>query len=542
VGTFGIPEPLDSYPDDSQRDHVTDEELRKILATHQRWLDSDGKDGKRADLQGVADLTSGWAAGANLTGAIMPPSLIRFRQIGHVDQTVNIARPIYLFLLLVCTYTIVTVLSTDDLSLVINSRVQMLPETDIGIPVSGFLIGVPIALFGFHVYLHLYLYRLWQILGRLPSVFHDGTPLDQAISPWLATALVRFYQEHGVRRPSMLGLSQKWVTTFLTWWFAPATLILLWLRFLVRHDWTGTGLHILLVTLGVWSALVLHRFATAALRRETRPFKGLAGAVRSITLFLAVGAVFVVLSIGAIEGARGEFSVFEPRTWVPRVLSLIGRPPFADLTRASPDRPPVLRNADLRGAKLIEVGLAGTDLAYADLRGADLAGSDLRDAKLTFARVEDASLWKADLGNADLSNANLQRANLNGANAANTLLRNANLEDARLHAVNFRNADLSNANLRNADLSDSDLAGAILLRADLTETDLGLARLDRARLLGANLLRADLLGAVFHDANLYRVRGLTQQQLDQACGENAVGLPYHLSISPCPKQLGSPEP
>ena len=54
---------------------------------------------------------------------------------------------------------------------------------------------------------------------------------------------------------------------------------------------------------------------------------------------------------------------------------------------------------------------------------------------------------------------------------------------------------------------------------------------DAADLAGAILTRADLTGA---DLRHTKLGGLTQEQLDQACGEN-VKLDPPLTIKPCPK-------
>ena len=256
---------------------VTDEELKELLKKHQKWLDTDGQEGQRADLSNVVDLMGGRLAGANLAGAKMPPHLRRFRELVHVDQTVLIARPIYLILLLVCIYTIITIFSTDDIGIITNSKLELLPDVALGIPISGFFIIFPMLLFALYIYLHLYLYRMWQVLGGLPSVFHDGTPLDQAISPWLSTAFVRFYQKCVVEEPSMLGVSQRWVTVLLVWWTVPITLIFLWARYLVRHDWSVTTLHVVLVALSVWSAVILYKFAVAGLCRLTKSISGYPG-------------------------------------------------------------------------------------------------------------------------------------------------------------------------------------------------------------------------------------------------------------------------
>lgn len=118
------------------------------------------------------------------------------------------------------------------------------------------------------------------------------------------------------------------------------------------------------------------------------------------------------------------------------------------------------------------------DLSYRDLPGVDVSGARLRQADLSLAT----------LNRADFSNANLSVANLFGA---------------RFTAARFRGADLSRANAVGAHFGGADLTGA---------------RLDGANLSGAELDTA---------------RGLTQRQLDAACGDAATTLPAGLSVRAC---------
>jgi hypothetical protein len=74
-------------------------------------------------------------------------------------------------------------------------------------------------------------------------------------------------------------------------------------------------------------------------------------------------------------------------------------------------------------------------------------------------------------------------------------------------------------NLSGADLSRATLSGATLSHADLSGADLSHAELTGATLFGATLIDADL-----SHAELTGAKGLTQAQLDQACGENVKGL------------------
>jgi hypothetical protein len=74
--------------------------------------------------------------------------------------------------------------------------------------------------------------------------------------------------------------------------------------------------------------------------------------------------------------------------------------------------------------------------------------------------------------------------------------------------------NLSEASFRNTDLSHVDLSGAVLANADLS---------------GAKLALANLQGA-----DLSTAKGLTQAQIDRACGDAATRLPPRLHVSFCP--------
>ena len=47
---------------------ISQEELERVLKEHELWIESDGKDGRRADLSG-ADLSGADPSGADLIGA-----------------------------------------------------------------------------------------------------------------------------------------------------------------------------------------------------------------------------------------------------------------------------------------------------------------------------------------------------------------------------------------------------------------------------------------------------------------------------------------
>jgi uncharacterized protein YjbI with pentapeptide repeats len=139
-------------------------------------------------------------------------------------------------------------------------------------------------------------------------------------------------------------------------------------------------------------------------------------------------------------------------------------------------------------------------------------GIDLNAIKLPGAYLLQLQAPQTVLGRADL-----RKAILPGAN-----LRATFLGDADLGGANLILANLSEAILRRAKLVLTDLG-----RADLSGADLSDAKLSGANFSGANLDRADLSGA-----DLSGARGLLQQQLDRACGNDVTKVPSGLRLPP----------
>ena len=138
-----------------------------------------------------------------------------------------------------------------------------------------------------------------------------------------------------------------------------------------------------------------------------------------------------------------------------------------------------------------------------------------RDEK---ARERDQAAGRSlDLAATDLQGADLRLAYLEGAD-----LRLAYLEGADL-----REAYLEGADLREAHLDGADLRGASLDGADLREAHLEGANLRLASLDGADLREAHLEGAGLGN-NLTRARGLTQEQVIYARGDEKTTLPADL--------------
>ena len=128
---------------------------------------------------------------------------------------------------------------------------------------------------------------------------------------------------------------------------------------------------------------------------------------------------------------------------------------------------------DCRGCNLFQA-----DLSYRDLPGIDVSGARLRQAHLALATMN--------------------RARFDGANMSV-----ANLFGARFTGASFRNVDFTRATLVGAHFGSADMTGAVLTGANLS-------------------------GAEFPHA-----RGLTQSQLNGACGDEETVLPAGLTIARC---------
>lgn len=123
----------------------------------------------------------------------------------------------------------------------------------------------------------------------------------------------------------------------------------------------------------------------------------------------------------------------------------------------------------------------------------------------------------------DLFQIDLSYQNVSGRDFSGSRIRQSNFSVATADGARFRGANLSLANLfgvraGRADFSDANLEGATLVGGYF-----GGARFDGAALTGANLSGAELADA----------RGLTQQQLNTACGDATTTLPAGMTAPSC---------
>jgi uncharacterized protein YjbI with pentapeptide repeats len=173
----------------------------------------------------------------------------------------------------------------------------------------------------------------------------------------------------------------------------------------------------------------------------------------------------------------------------------------------------------MKRAALIACLLALTSPAFA--QDADTGGPVTNQAErdVVAQRVRGG----ASCSGCDLFQIDLSYQVVSGRNFTGSRIRQSDMTIAIADRTNFTGANLSLANLFGVRATGANFTGANLDEASLVGAYFGSANFTGARLRGANLSGADM-------AN---VRGLTQEQLNTACGDATTTLPSGLTVPAC---------
>jgi uncharacterized protein YjbI with pentapeptide repeats len=428
----------------------------------------------------------------------------------------------------------------------------------------------------------------------LPLQFPNCMRIDERLQPWILNS-ISFRRL--VKPASMRGRFdhlEEVLTVAIVWYLVPLTLIAFWLRYLSRHDWVGTSLHLAVILTSFAAAVV---FRGEAINTVIKAQRGGEAPARSYLLPGAIAAlvmIFAGFSLLAIE--KTDFSIYR-LTFFPDLRgSKLSGESFRNVNFGDADASGAfLNDADLSGAdlskvRLVKTNLRGAKLQDANLENANLNKANLRDANLRESHLEGANLAgvklnkkttfkDAHLEGTDLRKANLKKSlSLNGVYLSQSTqlteksLRTAKLPKAHLsdmtldhlnlHRAQFRSAYMdrttfqevkaskktkfTSAKLREAKFikgdfpshfDNADLHSAVFTGTNLQRASFRSAILNDAKFLaGTDLAAADLEGARLPGADLSGAVNLTQEQLDDACGDPSTKLPAQktpLSISTC---------
>lgn len=458
---------------------------------------------QNASLKDVKSLTSGQLAGALVPNATLPSAIAAFEGVKILTESLRRANRLLLTILLSCLYSWIAIATTIDVHLLTNSASWPLPILGADIPVVAFYIVTPMLLLCLYAYFHVYMQGSWEKLADLPAVFPDGSRADQKVDLWLVMGLIPATRKSLGAANTPVRRIQKVIAIALSWYLVPITVIGFWERYLTRHDWPGTVVHIVVLALVAGFGLYTYRLSKDTLRLRCRvsfvwrKFWGDSRTLKRTAFAIGVFLLYAV-SFGAIEGVvtpvSSRVEPFVPvrietvvpgasgvRLWVPRVLRTIGMHPFADfegveVSGKSDDwsggdsqrhrtQGARLEKRNLTYGNASRASLVNADLSYADLEGIVLTESDLRGARLYRANLQYAHLIAALGGKADMRYANLDHANLTAAD-----LRFANLFKANCSGCILANALLEGADLRGADLTNAWQVTSVQLTAAVMDS------------------------------------------------------------------------
>ena len=129
--------------------------------------------------------------------------------------------------------------------------------------------------------------------------------------------------------------------------------------------------------------------------------------------------------------------------------------------------------------------------------------------------------------------ANCPRCNLFQADFGNKVLKGRNLAGARIRQADMSLSVLNYSNMSHADLRDVNGYGALFTGVNFTGADMTNATFVGAYLQGADFRGAKLAGVNFSGAEMDKAVGLTQRQLNAACGDEKTTLPARLHLPAC---------
>ena len=129
--------------------------------------------------------------------------------------------------------------------------------------------------------------------------------------------------------------------------------------------------------------------------------------------------------------------------------------------------------------------------------------------------------------------ASCPRCNLFQADLSGAVLKGKNLAGARLRQADLSLAEMNRTSFAGGDLRDVNFYGGVFGGASFAGANLTNASLVGAYLQGANFRGATLAGANISGAEMDRAIGLTQAQLNRACGDGSTRLPRGFSVPAC---------
>ncbi len=249
--------------------------------------------------------------------------------------------------------------------------------------------------------------------------------------------------------------------------------------------------------------------------------------IAAMKIQMLIKRVVICLSAPGVLWANTAFAQTTVSTPVSTSVHVSGSCSKCDMSRR------VIRGLSLQGANF-----SGSDFSHSNLSGAKLNRSKLNNTSFHKAYLMRVSGIAVNLNNAELRGATLSEASLIASNFTQADLRKADLTGS-----DFSRSDFSRAKLISTDAMGAVFAGAIFYKSNLGRSDFTGADFSGAQFIATKFGDANVENAVFSGANLsgasmYKITGLSQSQLDVACGSGDTHLPAGYTLKTCPQDVG----
>ena len=321
----------------------------------------------------------------------------------NIAEAAKNAQQVFLLLVSLLVYFAVSIVSTSDRQVVLNSTIQ-LPILNSSVSLEAFFVIGPALSLLLFVYLQLHVQKLQGLVRQLR---HDFAPTEaRRLYPSVLTIA-------DAPEPGSVGKIQTYATTVSLWWLLPFVMLLFAMWSVRKHS----------LWLSYWVCaypLLAVAFVVFFWSKYKRMRSSDSGVVA--LLFLIATTIFCDVAIAAYVIPAANIGRFAP--WSPTA------------------------SADVSGQS--QWGTLLRKITCADLSYEILVTEQKKEYDTYWVNLEGAHLEGANLDHTILKLANLRGAHLDGALLTSTTLRAAMLEGA----------DFANASLKGVDLSYAKLTGA----------------------------------------------------------------------------------
>ena len=113
-----------------------------------------------SNFEKVTGLLGSQLAGANISGTKIPEDIRKFEGLTRIEELSKKAGKLFILMLVGCLYSWLTIATTTDSQLLLNSKHYDLPIIQTAIPITPFFYLSPLILLGIYIWFHLHLQRL----------------------------------------------------------------------------------------------------------------------------------------------------------------------------------------------------------------------------------------------------------------------------------------------------------------------------------------------------------------------------------------------